>query len=365
MKIGIIVLLLLLTSCTQYIPTTNQTYIFPHEDSLHEATWLQWPHNYEYEENFQEKNEPIWIAMTKHLTKGERVNIIAYDRAHQEHIENKLISENIPLDNISFFIYPTNDVWIRDNGPIFVYNKNNELVIADWGFNGWGSKARYNLDDPIPKLIGEELGMEVLDINAVVLEGGAVEIDGAGTMMLTRSAVTNANRNPGLYENEIESALRSFYGVTNIIWLDGVAGLEITDMHIDGFLRFLDENTIITLPAEELTEWDVPLEDQEIIENAKNANGQPYNHVTVPLTQNDVVLEDGTDLDYKGSYINYYVANAVVLVPNYNDPNDAIANNIIQELYPNKEIVGIDVRELYVNGGMIHCVTQQQPYLPE
>jgi agmatine deiminase len=162
-------------------------------------------------------------------------------------------------------------------------------------------------------------------------------------------------------QSQAEAILTKYLGATNFIWLNGVAGLEITDMHIDGFAKFVNQNTLITMEQADLLNWDVPKPDIDKLYTAKNKNGTAYNLVKLPLTQNNVVTAYGTSLAYKGSYINFYIANAKILVPNYNDPQDAIANQIIQNLFPNKTVVGIDIRNLYVNGGMIHCVTQQQP----
>ena len=149
--------------------------------------------------------------------------------------------------------------------------------------------------------------------------------------------------------------------MTNFIWLEGQVGLEITDQHIDGFARFGNSSTIVTMDEDDLLNFDVQPSDIDRLYAAKDKNGNNYTFLKVPLTRNNVVTTNGTNLGYKGSYINYYIANTKVLVPNYNDPNDEVANAIVQSLYPSRKVVGIDVRNLYANGGMIHCVTQQQP----
>jgi len=235
------------------------------------------------------------------------------------------------------------------------------MVILDWGFNGWGNAAPYALDDVIPQLVCSDIGIPDVDLSAVVLEGGSFEIDGNGTLMATRSAIVNPNRNPSLTETQIEEYMTTNLGVTNFIWLDGVPGLEITDMHIDGFARFHDSTTIVTMNSPDLLYWEVPATDIEILYNAQNIDGNPYNYVNLPLTANNVVTTWGQNLGYKGSYVNYYIGNAVVLVPTYNDPNDEVAISLLHSIYPSRTVVGIDVRNLYSNGGMIHCVTQQQP----
>ena len=195
----------------------------------------------------------------------------------------------------------------------------------------------------------------------MINEGWSVEIDWNGTLLATKSAIVNKNRNPNLTASEIEKIFEKYLWIKKVIWLDGVAWLEITDMHIDGFARFGNKNTIVTMSKEDLATREVPSHDIETLYQSTNINNEAYQFVTLPLTENNVVTTYGKDLWYQGSYVNYYIANTVVLVPNYKDSNDAEANAIIQKLYPTKKIIGIDVRNLYENGGMIHCVTQQEP----
>jgi agmatine deiminase len=358
--------LALLMGCTQSKGSENMKlqksgkYTMPDEKSEHEGTWLQWPHEFTYGKEYKQEVESIWIEMASALSEGEKVHIVAYDKTEKEYIYDTLTDEGVNMDKIDFFIYPTDDVWARDNGPIFVYDNEKNLKIMDLGFNGWGKKTPFAKDALLRERIGKELGIERIDLKTLVLEGGAIELDGNGTCLSTRSAVTNKNRNPNLSEAEIERYISNLR-VTNFIWLDGVAGEDITDFHIDGFAKFYDKSTIITLSENDLIEWGVSDKDIDTLMNAKNALGEAYKHVYLPLSKNNVVLKNGKKLDYKGSYANYYIGNTVVLVPNYNDPNDKIANAIIQKLYSDRTVIGIDVRELYKEGGMIHCVTQQQP----
>ncbi|KMN42252.1 agmatine deiminase family protein [Bacillus sp. LK2] len=335
-------------------------YTMPDEKSKHEGTWLQWPHDYTYGQEYKKEVEPIWIEMVSALTEGEKVHIVAYDQEEKERINQLLTDEGLNMEKIDFFIAPTDDVWARDSGPMFVYDNNKNLKILDPGFNGWGKKTPYKNDARIRENLSKQLGVERIDWHKFVLEGGAIELDGNSTALLTRSAVTNKNRNSKLSEAEIEKYI-SELGVTNFIWLDGVPNIDITDFHIDGFAKFHDKSTIITLAEDDLVEWGLSNKDIDTLMRAKNAAGGKYKYVYLPLSKNKVTLESGKTLDYKGSYVNYYIGNKVVLVPNYNDPNDKIANETIQKLYPDRKIVGIDVRELYKNGGMIHCITQQQP----
>jgi agmatine deiminase len=179
--------------------------------------------------------------------------------------------------------------------------------------------------------------------------------------MACKSSILNNNRNSGMTQAQAEAIFTKYLGVTNFIWLDGVPGLEITDQHIDGFARFGNASTIVTMETADLLDFQVKQTDIDKLYAAKNKSGTAYTFLKLPLTQNNVTTAYGTALNYKGSYCNYYISNTKVLVPNYNDPNDAVANAKIQTLYPTRTVVGIDVRNLYANGGMIHCVTQQQP----
>lgn len=338
--------------------TDEASYYFPHEEEEHEGTWLQWPHDKTYEDQI-ERYEPIWIEMTRGLVKGENVHLIVYDEIEKKRVEEVLKKEDINMERVDFYIFETDDVWARDNGPVFVYDEDGHLLIENWKFNGWGQKAPYKNDDKIPSKISQATGIEKIDID-MVMEGGALEVDGNGTLMSTLSCVNNDNRTADFTLEEIESYLTKYYGVTNFIWLDGVAGMDITDNHIDGMMKFYDDRTIIAdsefdLDPSTLDDGD----DAKKLLTAKNIDGEQYEFIFLPPTKNEVVEVGGEWM--KGSYLNFYVANEVVLVPNYKDPNDKVANKILAGVYKDKEIIGIDVRELFVDGGMIHCVTQQQP----
>ena len=344
------------------IKKTDILYTMPEESEPHEGTWLQWPHQYQYGETYCSRLNATWVAMTAALVKSEKVHLIIYDEIEKEKVIEMLKEENISFSNIDFKIYKTDDFWVRDNGPIYVKDSEGNLAIEDWGFNGWGNKAKFENCDEIPEKISADQNTKYVDLNEVMInEGGSVEIDGNGTLMACKSSIINKNRNGKITEGEVEGIFTKYLGVTNFIWLNGKAGLEITDMHIDGFARFGNEHTIVTMAKDDLLEWQIPQGDINILYAATDKNEKKYNFVTLPLTQNNVTTAYKKKLNYQGSYVNYYIANTVVLVPNYNDPNDATANAIIQKLYPAKTIVGIDVRNLYANGGMIHCVTQQQP----
>lgn len=364
-KIKILFFILILTSS---IKSFSQTYNMPAESLQHEGTWLQWPHQYEYGLTYRNRLDATWVAMTAALVQSEKVHIIAYNSTEQTRITNLLIAANVSLTNVNFKIFPTNDVWVRDNGPVYVNDATNNLTIEDWGFNGWGD-YNYNNDNPIPTSVATANGTPIVNLNSIMtIEGGAYEIDGNGVFLACKSSIlsqspANSVRNSGMTQTQAQTILTQYLGVTKFIWLNGNVGdpTDVTDFHIDGFAKFLNKDTLITMNNADLIYWGASAADISTLYNASNINNVVYTKIYLPLTHNNVTTAYGNPLYYKGSYANYYVANSVVLVPNYNDPHDAVANAIIQSLYPNRTVIGIDCRNLYENGGMVHCVTQQQP----
>jgi agmatine deiminase len=182
-----IYLLVIMMIIGLYTKAQTVAYTMPEETEEHEGTWIQWPHNYLYGPWYRDDVKSTFIEMTDALQSGENVHIIANDSTELAYIIDVLATANVPFTNIDFFVHQTDDVWSRDNGPMFVYNESNELTILDWGFNGWGSDAPYAKCDVIPQSVGTDLSLPVINLNSVVLEGGAIEHDGHGTMMATRS----------------------------------------------------------------------------------------------------------------------------------------------------------------------------------
>lgn len=365
-------LLLLLMSISSLQGLNAQNYTFPDESEPHEGTWLQWPHHYEYGTAFRNENDATWVAMTNALQANEKVHIIAYNATEQTRITALLTAANVPLTNVDFKQFQTNDVWIRDNGPIYVRNSSGNLVIQDWGFNGWGGDYNFNKCTIIPASIATATGATVVNLNSVMtVEGGSFEMDGHGVFLATKSSILSQSnpttriksiRNLGMTEAQANAIFTQYLGATKFYWLEGAFSTsDITDFHIDGFAKFASGNKLVTMNQADLLYWGATQNDINTLYGMTNAQNIAYTKVYLPLTQNDVSKTNGTNLGYKGSYCNYYLANNRVLVPNYNDPNDAVANAIIAGLYPNRTVVGIDVRNLYESGGMVHCVTQQQP----
>jgi len=347
---------------------SSQT-MYPDEAREHDATWLMWPHPYTYGRMYRNDIEPMWVEMTKALVgSGEPVVLVVYDGWIQDRATNQLwrnakIDAYDPSNQITFYIIEYDDVWIRDVGPMFVLDQNNNKEIIDWGFNGWGQSVwDYSLDNMVPLDAAYYLDMNYVDMTQVILEGGAVEVDGSGTLIATKSSILQNGRNQRWAQQQIENFFLTNMGVSNTIWLDGRSGgtEDITDYHIDGFARFANPTTIATMNRVDLLEWGISSKDVDTLYGAKDVNGKPFNFLYLPLTKNNVSTTYGENLGFKGSYTNFYTGNKVVMMPSYNDPNDAVAQRILQTAYPDRQVVLIDSRNLIKDGGMVHCVTKEE-----
>lgn len=348
-------------------------FFFPGEEVTHEGTWLTWPHKYAGKqayyfgeegidgEVYAQMLEPLWIEITKALHTGETVHIIVYNEDEQARVEHILQENQVDLSRIDFVIMETDDVWMRDSGPIFTVRDGGELVVANFVFDGYGNAIEpeyYAKDARIAANIAAAKGFECIDID-MVLEGGSVEVDGKGTLIAAKSSVVGTERNTEMQIEEVERYLKTYYGVSNIIWIEGLKNCDITDGHIDACVKFADENKLVTLPYDDFVWYcSETEEDWQTVSNAVNAEGEPYEIVEIPLTETFY-----EELEDYGCYLNYYVGNEVVLVPIYGDVNDQVALDIIAGLYPTRQVVGINCLELALFGGMVHCVTQQQPAL--
>jgi agmatine deiminase len=336
-------------------------YAMPAEWAPHRATWLSWPHNRQTWPTQLEIVREIWLRMIQALADGEKVSLLVNDDRTQHDVATRLGEVGATMENISILKIPTVDVWMRDYGPTFVTRVASEdsLAFNDWIFNGWGRKYReYENDDRVARDIASLTKIPVFN-HSVVLEGGSIEVNGAGSCLVTEQCLLNPNRNPHMTREEIERFLKNALGVSHLIWLGkGIAG-DDTDGHIDDIARFVNPTTVAcVLEAHASDENYPPLrENHERLQDARDQRGNKLALVTLPSPA--PVHYQGSRLP--ASYANFYIANDVVLVPTFDDPNDRKALGILQELFPDRRVMGLPCRVVVAGLGAIHCVTQQEP----
>ena len=340
-------------------------YSMPAEWAPHRATWLSWPHNQDTWPTFLERVREIWIQMICALAPHERVYVLVNDNASAQELGARLKSAQAHLANIELVSVPTVDVWMRDYGPTFVTRPGDDQPLAcnDWIFNGWGGKyPAYEQDDRVARIIAPRLDIPVFDYD-FVLEGGSIEVNGAGTCLTTEQCLLHQNRNPHLGQIEIEERLKAALGVRHFIWLgDGIAG-DDTDGHIDDIARFVDATTLVCVVEENSRDenYRALQENFERLQGARDQDGRNITIVRLPCPA--PVAYDDTRLP--ASYANFFVANQVVLVPVFDDPNDRVALGILQDVFPNRQVIGLRCNEVVAGLGAIHCVTQQEPLTPQ
>ena len=342
------------------LPIHNQ-YTFPPEWAKHEATWLSWPHK---EESWPAKIEsiyPRYAEFIKYLSLSEKVRINVKDEEMKSFALNHIVSAGTDLAQIEFFFHPTNDAWCRDHGPSFLINPNakHKKVIVDWGFNAWGGKyPPFDLDDVIPTKIGQHYNIPVF-YPEIIMEGGSVEFNGKGTILTSKSCLLNKNRNPHLSQAQIEQYLKDYYGQSQILWVsDGIVG-DDTDGHIDDTVRFVNENTVLTVVEDNHEDENYELLQTNLreLQAMRLPNGEPLNIIELPMP--DAVIYE--DVRLPASYANFYISNGHVIVPTYRCEKDEKALAIIAACFPDRETVGIDSTDIIWGLGSFHCLSQQEP----
>ena len=339
-------------------------YAMPAEWSRHRATWLSWPHNRETWPTQLERVREVWVRMIQLLSPQERVCLLVNDEPTRQDVIRRLTNARAALDNVTIFQTPTVDVWMRDYGPTFVIRDSQESALAfnDCIFNGWGGKYEsYEEDEQIAKEIASLLRVPVFN-HPVVLEGGSIEVNGLGTCLTTEQCLLNKNRNPHMSRREIEEFLKDSLGVDQVIWLgQGIVG-DDTDGHIDDIARFVNPATIVCIVEENSKDTNYSLLQQNLerLQAARDQNDHKLS--IVPLPCPGPVYYEGARLP--ASYANFYIANGVVLVPLFDDPCDVKALGILQELFPDRKVVGLPCTAVVAGLGAIHCVTQQEPAVP-
>ena len=329
----------------------------PAEWETHSGTWLTWPHNPEtWPEQDMQQVETEFMGIIRPLAKNESVHILVNDEDMGNAVESTLNANNVEMKNIFLHDIPTNDSWIRDYGPNFIIQSDGKVAANDWDFDSWGRKYKWELDDLAGTVIAEESGLHHFKPE-IVLEGGAIEVNGAGTCVTTESCILNPNRNNGISRDAMETVLKDYLGISKVIWLHGEMEGDDTDGHIDNLARFVNPTTMVCAVEED--------EEDPNYRCLKNN----FDHLRSATDQDDKLFEI-VALPMPGyigsprlpaSYANFYIANKSVLVPVYGHPNDKRALSILEPLFPEREIIPIPCTTLIWGLGGVHCLTQQQP----
>jgi agmatine deiminase len=342
------------------IKPAENGYFFPAEWHPQVATWLSFPINTDTWEDRFERIYPAYFELIKTISLSQKVRINANDEATIKLIKNKLVEYNIDPAQIELFAFPTNDSWCRDHGPAFLINKHNaSRMIVNWEYNAWGGKyPPFDSDNAIPGRIAELLQLPSTS-TGIVMEGGSVEFNGKGTVLTSRSCLLNPNRNPHLSQAEIETYLKDYYGVDQVLWVeDGIVG-DDTDGHIDDTVRFVNEDTVITVVEANPEDPNHPIlkENLEMLKAMRLPDGRALNIVEIQMP--DPVYSDGIRLP--ASYANFLITNAHVIVPTFRSKHDETALNKIQDCFKDRKVVGIDATEIIWGLGSFHCLSQQEP----
>ncbi|MBC7659221.1 MAG: agmatine deiminase family protein [Chitinophagaceae bacterium] len=322
----------------------------------HAATWMSWPFDEEMWHGHLSEVRKEYTEFVKTITRFEPVHLLLRDAEARATAESALAG----IAGITFHDVALDDVWMRDNGPIFVLNAAGKMRATNWEFNSWGKKYEWDNDNLVPPQVTRFLHVDRYDI-PVVMEGGSLEINGLGTCITTEQCLLTDTRNPTFGKPELEKVLRDNLGFTQVIWLNlGLEG-DHTDGHVDTITRFSDEHTILTSMCEDTADinYGRMKHNFEILKAARDAKGQAFEVVELPLPAARMHLEDGTRLP--ATYANFYICNGAVIVPQYDDANDKKALAVIKSCFPNHEVIGLASRTIITGGGSFHCLTQQQP----
>ena len=345
-------------------------YRMPAEWERHEATWLAWPHN---PEDWPGKFQAIpWVyaEIVRLLSARERVHILVEDAKAERRVDGILERAGANLDRVNFHLWPTNRSWTRDSGPIFVRNAEGRVGITNWRFNAWAKYSNWQLDDKAPGRVAKLLGLPewkpsvaLADGSArrLVLEGGSIDTNGAGILLATEECLLSKvqQRNPIVSREELEQAFHDYLGIDQVFWLGaGIAG-DDTHGHVDDITRFVEDATIVTCVEPNKNDANhAPLaENLKRLKAARTGDGKQFSLVELPMPR--PVVFDGQRLP--ASYANFYIANELVLVPTFHDPNDRVALNTLAKVFPGREVIGIHSVDLVWGLGTLHCMTQQQP----
>ncbi len=334
----------------------------PAEWEPQDGVLLTWPHGRgDFADSLAEV-EPVFVDLARHLAARERVLIACFDPDHRAHVADRLLAAGVDLEAVSLFNVPSNDVWVRDHGPITVYRDDRPRLL-DFVFNGWGGKYPAELDDAVPARLYEQgaFGQAELIRVPLVLEGGSIESDGAGTLLTTRSCLLHPGRNPGLDAAALERHLCEWLGAERVLWLaHGRLEGDDTDGHIDTLARFCDAGTIAHVVCEDPNDphFEPLARMQAELAALRTPDGRPYRLVPLPLP---APIRDANGRRLPATHANFLIINGAVLVPVYGDPTDRVALKRLAGCFPGRELVAVPCRPLIAQNGSLHCATMQLP----
>ncbi len=340
-------------------------YAFPAEWAPHAGTWISWPRpeGISFPDRYHECIDNV-IGVIAAITRFEPVHLNVPNGNYRRIVRDTLKARGIAMRRVHLHEIATNECWTRDHGPAFLLRRRGgktQAAVVDWGYNAWGGKyPPYDADDAVPSRVAEELGVKTVFHPGIVMEGGAVDFNGAGTVLTTTSCLLNKNRNPHLSQAEIEQYLCDYYGQRHVVWLgDDIEG-DDTDGHVDDLARFIDDRTVVIGIEDDPRDanYRVLRENRHLLDSAHDADGRPFDIVELPMPR-PLYYEDQR---LPATYMNFYFVNGALLVPTFGQPaRDRRALAILQAWLPNREVVGVDCRALLWGLGAIHCLTQQQP----
>lgn len=323
---------------------------WPAEWDPHAATWLSWPHNRDTWPGAFDEAIVEYSRFVEAIASFEPVRLLASAGPVMDAAANRVGY----LDNVTIFDVPTNDAWMRDHGPIFIVphelNGSAGVRILDWRYNAWGNKyPPFHYDDDIARRISQITTYDRFIID-FVLEGGAIDGNGKGVVLTTESCMLNPNRNRSASRGNVCSLLHDYLGADHVLWLDGSIPGDDTDGHIDQLARFVNETTVVVSTSDELP---------RLRENLKRIQQSSLGLTPIELPMPSAKFRNGMCLPT--SYANFYILNGAVIVPEFGDPNDSIAKQILSDLFTDRDIIGLPAGALSVGLGAFHCLSQQQP----
>jgi agmatine deiminase len=336
----------------------------PAEWEPHAATWLAWPH---HRADWPGKFPVVpyaFVEMIRLITLSEPVKLLVKDEKAREHASTLLQDVHVDLKQVEMIVHRSNRGWLRDCGPTFVRDANGKQAALRWKFNAWAKYKNYQLDATVAETAAKHAGLAITEPKHkgrhIVLEGGAIEVNGKGVMLTTEECLLSDEqcRNPGFTRTDYEEVFAQYFGIKQTIWLGrGIVG-DDTHGHIDDLARFVAADTIVAVRERDKADANHEmLEDNwKRLKKARDAKGQPFNLAELPMP--NPVYYDGQRLP--ASYANFYITNGSVIVPVFNDPADREALNVLAEAFPKRDVVGLYARDLVLGLGVIHCLTQQQ-----